>query len=94
MDCTRSTPSRLLFLPQELRDHIYSTLLTTTYLVDLAQFCIYGPVPGHIQVIKSQQSASCRLAILRVSKSVHCEAKEILFKLSTFRFKIPFTGLG
>lgn len=93
MNSTQDLPFRFLSLPQGLRDDIYSDIPTTTYIVNLTQPWIYLAAREYGQLPPLQHLASSHLAILRVSKSVHYEAKQVLFRLSIFRFVISSTGL-
>lgn len=87
MGAPHDPPFRFLALPQELRDYIYSDVLTTTYLVELHQPQVYLSARASGQIPPSPNPASTRLTILRVSKSIHHEVKQVLYGLSTFRFE-------
>lgn len=70
--------SAFLSLPQELRDHIYEYLLTTTFLVKN---------PRTKQTSSSLQlHPNTHLAILNVSRSTHKEAKRALYRHGHFLF--------
>ena len=83
---------RFLALPQEVRDCIYRDVLTTTYLVELHSAVVILRARANGQ-IPPLYPASIRLAVLQVSKSICHEAKRILYRLSTFRFRHFTTGL-
>ncbi len=69
-----------LSLPRELRDHIYGYLLTTTFLVK---------VPRTEEVTSPLQlHRHTNLGILNVSRSIHEEAKRVLYRYGHFRFDI------
>lgn len=68
----QKSPFRFLDLPPELRNHIYANILTTKYKA-------YRPIPSFYYPAKS-------LTILRVSKLVYQEARQILYQCGIFRF--------
>ncbi|CAD6582533.1 MAG: hypothetical protein ASARMPREDX12_000973 [Alectoria sarmentosa] len=70
--------STFLSLPQELRDHIYEDLLSTTFLVE-------SPRPEKI-ISSLPLHQHAHLAILRVSRSTYEEAKRVLYRHGHFRF--------
>ena len=94
MDSTNDLSFRFLALPQELRDYIYRDVLTTTYLVELHLSAVYFSARPSRQISPSLNPTVTRLAILQVSKSIHHEAKQILYGLSTFRFNFLSTDLA
>lgn len=76
--------STLLSLPQELRDHIYEYLLTTTFLVE-------NPRPGEIPSSLPLHQHT-HLAILHVSRSTYEEAMRVLYRHGHFRFNAFSAG--
>lgn len=70
--------SGFLSLPQELRDHIYEYLLATTFLVK-------NPHAGEISSFLLLHQHTF-LAILRVSRLIHEEAKRVLYREGDFHF--------
>lgn len=78
MDRMSKPRSGLSSLPQELRDHIYEYLLATTFLVKnphAGETSSSLPLHPHTD-----------LAILHVSRSIHREAKRVLYRQCHFHF--------
>ncbi len=71
----QKSPFRFLDLCPELRNHIYADILRTEYKT-------YRPLPWYYY------PADC-LTILRVSKLVYQEARQILYQSGAFRFYFP-----
>lgn len=81
-----------LSLPQELRDRVYDSHLSATYnhcLPDSSKLWVFPFIrkTPHFQGLQERHFGG--LAILLVSKSVHEEAKLILYKCGTFFFNVP-----
>ncbi len=79
---------RFLDLPPELRNIIYTDILTSKYRVELPHQDSKSRYVAH-KKFRSLEKLSTRLSILRVSKLVYHEAKQLLYQHSTFAFNIP-----
>lgn len=64
----RETPFNLLGLPREIRDEIYSHILSRDSLPVIA--------PGRRNYPPTYKQISISLSIFRVNKQIHCEATE------------------
>ena len=94
-------------LPRELRDEVYKHLLTATYRIDTSPSARYvqaleadGAYNDHTSIYQATpeplfdfEKPSDRLGILAVNEFIAEEAKEVLYKSSTYVFHIG-SGTG